>query len=66
MAQNNYPTKEPMLIPLTPVSELSEEDKRKALATAQNQKIVMVNGKPVSVTELKGSAKPPVRQNLFE
>lgn len=55
-----------MLIPLTPVSELSEEDKRKALATAQNQKIVMVNGKPVSVTELKGSAKPPVRQNLFE
>lgn len=55
-----------MLIPLTPVSALSEEEKRKALAMAQNQKIVVVNGKTVSVNELKAASKPAVRQALFE
>ena len=58
-----------MLVPYTPISELSEEEKRKATAQqcfVPKDGFIIVNGKVVNVNELKGLIKPPVRQNLFE
>lgn len=56
-----------MLVPYKSINELSEEQK-KALKNAPlpASGFVMVDGKPVSVTELKSISTPLVRQNLFE
>jgi hypothetical protein len=55
-----------MLVPYTPIAELSEEEKRRAASQQPKDGFIIVNGKVVNVNELKAQAKPPVRQNLFE
>lgn len=58
-----------MLVPYTPVSELSEEQKKKLKSQAQIKSgFVVVDGKVVSTNELRGlqASTEKVRQNLFE
>lgn len=58
-----------MLVPYTPVSELSEEQRKKLKQTNPQSGFVIVDGKVVSTNELRGLQQPPaqsVRQNLFE
>lgn len=58
-----------MLVPYTKVSDLSEDEKKRLMTTPLNtvkSGFVMVNGKAVSVSELRGTPQPAVRQNLFE
>lgn len=55
-----------MLVPYTPLADLSEEEKRRVAIAQPKNGFVIVNGKAISVNELKAQAKPTVRQNLFE
>jgi len=59
-----------MLIPLTPVSQLTEEEKRALRAQMQTKnRTATVGGKIVNLDELRDlqpPVQPAVRQKLFE
>ena len=58
-----------MLIQYTPIAELSEEEKNAVKATmhaGKQNSFVIINGKTISINELKAQTKPPIRQKLFE
>ena len=55
-----------MLVPYTPLSELSEAEKRKALNAPRDKSFVVLGDKVVNLKELQKPPVPPVRQKLFE
>lgn len=57
-----------MLVQYTPVSELSEDQKKRAKQSANQQDgFTIIDGKVVSLSELKGKAPQTAqKQNLFE
>jgi hypothetical protein len=57
-----------MLVQYTPVAELSEDQKKRLNTTplsSVKSGFVTIDGKVVSVSELRGTSQPSVKQNLF-
>lgn len=57
-----------MLVPYTPVSDLTEDQKKRLKAADLSKGFTIIDGKVVSTNEVKGTlpAAPAQRQNLFE